>query len=374
LGWAAGLVGVMLAVRQFAQQGLSPVFGVVCDRTGPKPLIVCGQLVRSIGFGMLAFVDTAPGVLAAMILAGLGGAMFDAPKSSAMAALTAPEERQRRYALMGVHSGLGITLGTQAGALLIDQDFGLVALVAASTYVFLAMWNYLVLPSMSVSVGSLRAREGLGLVVRDRPFMMLVAIGIGYFFTATQFSLTFTLAATDVAGSSAAVAWIYLVNTAITVGLGYTLPRWLERRLAPIDTVALGTLVTALGLGMVAFSGTVPLILGAAVVFSLGAVASRPGLETVVANLADPVARGTYFGISQLSLAIGGALGLLLGGMAYDYGNAHDAAELPWLIFLAIGVATAVGFWLSRGSLMTVRETGASSATSTASTVTETAS
>ncbi|MBA2467845.1 MAG: MFS transporter, partial [Chloroflexia bacterium] len=42
LGWAAGTVGIMLAVRQFAQQGISPVFGMVCDRIGPKPLICAG--------------------------------------------------------------------------------------------------------------------------------------------------------------------------------------------------------------------------------------------------------------------------------------------------------------------------------------------
>jgi DHA1 family multidrug resistance protein-like MFS transporter len=245
LGWAAGLIGVMLAVRQFSQQGLAPIFGVVCDRTGPKPLICAGQLVRAVGFGSLAFVESTGGVLLAMILAGLGGAMFEAPKSSAMAALTSPEERQRRYALLGVTSGLGVTLGTQAGAVLIKQDFGTVALVAASVYVFLSAWIAIVLPRMHVSTGSLKAMEGLSRVWHDRPFVTLVGITIGYYFAANQFTLTFTLAAADVADSNSAVAWIYLVNTAISVGLGYFVPRWLERWLSPVDAVALGTIVIA---------------------------------------------------------------------------------------------------------------------------------
>jgi DHA1 family multidrug resistance protein-like MFS transporter len=291
-----------------------------------------------------------------MILAGLGGAMFEAPKSSAMAALTTPKERQRRYALLGVTSGLGVTLGTQAGAVLIKQDFGTVALVAASVYVFLSAWIAIVLPRMHVSTGSLKAMEGLTRVWHDRPFVTLVGITIGYYFAASQFTLTFTLAAADVAGSNSAVAWIYLVNTAISVGLGYFVPRWLERWLSPVDAVALGTIVISLGLGMVAFSGNVPLILLSAAVFSLGAVASRPGLETLVANLADPAARGTYFGISQLSLAIGGAAGYLLGGLAYDYGKAHDAEQAPWLVFFAIGVVTAFAFWVNRHALTAIRE------------------
>src|SRR5687767_10221220 len=53
LGWAAGTIGMMLAVRQFSQQGLSMFFGMLCDRVGPKPLICAGQLVRAAGFGAM---------------------------------------------------------------------------------------------------------------------------------------------------------------------------------------------------------------------------------------------------------------------------------------------------------------------------------
>src|SRR5438270_8179377 len=39
MGWSAGSVGVVLAVRQFAQQGLTPLSGMLADRFGPKGLI-----------------------------------------------------------------------------------------------------------------------------------------------------------------------------------------------------------------------------------------------------------------------------------------------------------------------------------------------
>jgi DHA1 family multidrug resistance protein-like MFS transporter len=45
LGWAAGSVGIVLALRQLTQQGLTTFFGVLCDRIGPKPLIATGMLV-----------------------------------------------------------------------------------------------------------------------------------------------------------------------------------------------------------------------------------------------------------------------------------------------------------------------------------------
>lgn len=106
--------------------------------------------------------------------------------------------------------------------------------------------------------------------------------------------------------------------TGITVGLGYFVPRWLERWFRPVDLLIAGTGVIAVGLALVGFSGNIVGVLRAAAVFSLGAIMARPGQETVTANLADPGVRGTYFGIGGLSLVIGGSLGLLFGGIAYD--------------------------------------------------------
>lgn len=356
LGWAAGTIGIMLAVRQFSQQGFSPIFGLICDRTGPKPLICAGQLVRAFGFGGMAFASTPLQVLLAMALAGVGGAMFDSPKSAAMASLTTPAERPRRYATLGVTSGLGVTLGTQLGALLITQDFAIVALASGGVYVFLFLWTLVALPPLRVSTGAMRATEGLGMIWRDRDFLLFLVIATGYFFVTSQFALTITLAAADIAGSASAVAWIYLVNTAITVGLGYFMPRWLERWFRPIDLMIVGTVVIAAGLALVGFSENVVAILVAAAVFSLGAILARPGQETVIANLAHPDARGAYFGIAGLSLAIGGSLGTLFGGIAYDYGERHDLQLATWLLFFAIGIVTAFLLRVNRSRFDQVRD------------------
>ena len=97
-------------------------------------------------------------------------------------------------------------------------------------------------------------------------------------------------------------------------------------------------------------------ILGAAAVFSLGAIMARPGQETVIANLADPGARGTYFGIGGLSLAVGGSLGFLFGGIAYDYGKQHDLQLATWLLFFAIGSTTAILLWINRQRFNQVRD------------------
>lgn len=356
LGWAAGTIGLLLAIRQFAQQALTSVFGVVCDRVGPRPLICLGMLVRAAGFASLAIADTFALVLVSLLLAGLGGAMFESPKSAALAHLSDPETRPRLYARMGVISGLGVTVGTQLGAILIEVDFAMVCLVSAIAYVVIFLVAWFGMPSMDVSIAPVGSMAGLSMALRDREFISYLLLLTGYWFAWTQFSLTITLAATAITGTDSAVAWIYAVNTAITVGLGLFLPGWLERWCAPIDLLIWGTLVLSVGLATVGFAQNTTAILLAAAVFSIGAVIARPGQETVTANLADPAARGTYFGVAALSLAIGGSLGNLLGGIAYDAGREHNLQLGTWLFFAGIGIASAVGIWFNRRRFGVIRE------------------
>ena len=50
LGWAAGVVGLALGLRQLTQQGLGVFGGSLADKFGARPLIVCGLLLRALGF------------------------------------------------------------------------------------------------------------------------------------------------------------------------------------------------------------------------------------------------------------------------------------------------------------------------------------
>ena len=357
LGWAAATIGLLLAIRQFTQQSVGIVFGILCDRIGPKPLIIAGMLLRSLGFATMAYATNFWLMLGSLLLAALGGAMFDSPKSAATAYLALPEQRQRVYSVLGVIGGIGVTVGTQIGAFLITYDFRLVCFASAVVYLIVTVAVIFLLPSMQVSSGSAAApMAGLSQALRDRTFMIFLILMSGYWFAWTQFSLTITLAATDIAGTVSAVSWIYLVNTGVTVGLGYFLPTWLGKWLKPIDLVIWGMVVLSIGLGLVGFASGTPSILFAAAVFSIGVVISRPGQETVTANLADPAARGTYFGVAYLSMAIGGGLGNLIGGVAYDYGREHDLQLATWIMFAAIGAISTIGLWLNRSSLGIVRQ------------------
>ena len=95
-------------------------------------------------------------------------------------------------------------------------------------------------------------------------------------------------------------------------------------------------------------------VLIAVAIFAIGAVMARPGQETVMANLAHPSARGTYFGIASIALAVGGGLGNYLGGVIYDAGGGAES-PVPWLIFGGVALTTSALLWFNRNRFSVVR-------------------
>jgi DHA1 family multidrug resistance protein-like MFS transporter len=335
---------LVLAARQLFQQGLSPFSGVLADRMGAKPLIALGMIVRAVGFAAMAFAGTYALLMAAVIVSAVGGALFESPRSAAIAALTHESERSAYFAKMGVVAGLGITAGTQLGALLLGVDFRLVALIGAACYVLIFVMILLWLPAVRVAEKGEPFR-GLNLAFRDRPFLTFTGFMGGHWFMSAQFSITLPLAATAIAGNPSAVAWVYAVNSAIAVLLGYPVPRLVERKIGPSRALIAGVVATAAGLVLIGFSRDIIPLMLAVVVYSLGIVLARPTEQTVAAGLANPVALGSYFGVAALSIAFGGGLGNYAGGVLYDLGGRLGLPALPWLIFAMIGLIAAAGLW-----------------------------
>src|SRR5436190_16261036 len=68
LALPAATVGLVLAVRQFLQQGFGPLGGALSDRIGYKPAILVGLVVRAGGFLLFGLSTALPGlVLGAML-------------------------------------------------------------------------------------------------------------------------------------------------------------------------------------------------------------------------------------------------------------------------------------------------------------------
>jgi MFS transporter, DHA1 family, multidrug resistance protein len=346
LGWPAAAIGLVLALRQLTQQGLTLPGGMLADRVGAKSLICAGMLLRACGFASMAWASSFPLLLSSAVLAALGGALFESPRSAAIAALTDERNRARYYSIVGVAGSMGMTLGPLIGALLLRLDFSVVALVAASCYIVTFAVTAVLLPAVRVASERRGLSYGIGLALRDRPFMVFNVLLMGYWFMWVQLSISLPLEARAISGTSDAVSWVYTLNAGMSVLLQYPLLRLAERYLRPLPILVLGVAIMALGLGGIGMVDSTATLLLCVALFSAGALLAAPSQQTVAASFANPAALGSYFGVNALALALGGGLGNYSGGVLYGLGREIGRPALPWLVFCTVGCAAALGMAL----------------------------
>ena len=82
LGLNLSEVGLFKGLKSLAQGLLEIVSGVVAERTGDAVLLVFGLVVAGAGYLMFAFAGSEAGVLACLILVGIGTAFQHAPSSA----------------------------------------------------------------------------------------------------------------------------------------------------------------------------------------------------------------------------------------------------------------------------------------------------
>ncbi|MDF3042755.1 MAG: major facilitator superfamily 1, partial [Thermomicrobiales bacterium] len=88
---------MVLLISTFFAWGGFFISGVLADRFGAKPLIAVGMIVRAVGFGAMGFATTYPVLMTTAIVAAVGGALFESPRSAAIAALTDERERSSYF-------------------------------------------------------------------------------------------------------------------------------------------------------------------------------------------------------------------------------------------------------------------------------------
>jgi MFS family permease len=98
LGFTTSMVGLVLGLRTFSQQGLYVIGGALSDHVGYKPVIVGSCAIRMAGFLLFGYCDTLPSALGAAFLSGFGAALF-APTVRAYLASESGERRVEAFAL-----------------------------------------------------------------------------------------------------------------------------------------------------------------------------------------------------------------------------------------------------------------------------------
>ncbi|MDX3529496.1 MFS transporter [Streptomyces sp. ID05-39B] len=359
VGMAGWMVGFVLGLRTFSQQGLFVVGGALADRYGVRPVVLAGCVLRIAGFGWLGYAGSAPAVVGAVLLTGFAAALFSPAVESEVARQAVAWEdsgggsRTRVLALFTVAGQAGAFVGPLLGALLLSVDFRAVCLAGAGVFVLVLAGHAWLLPQHIPGRVRVQVRGGIGPLLRNRRFLGLCCAYGAYLLAYNQLYLALPAEVERAAGSQAPLAWLFALSSLLVVTAQLPVTRWVGERLTLRRSMAAGLTLIATGFGVVAVAapsgvtgvtGLLPAA-GFVVLLTIGQMLVAPAARAWVPDLAQEGRLGLYMGalssVSGVIVLIGSAgTGTLL--------DSGLPAAVPWIV-LALVPAGAVLLLPRRG-------------------------
>ncbi|MEV3929920.1 MULTISPECIES: MFS transporter [unclassified Streptomyces] len=377
LGMSAAAVGIVLGVRNLSQQGLFLIGGSAADRLGARGVIIVGCAIRTAGFALFAFGDGLPVLLAASVLSGVAGALFN-PAVRTYLAQEAGERRAEAFALFNVFATTGALIGPLLGSALLLVDFRASALTAAGIFALLTVAQALVLPAREVAPATGGVAADWHEAVGNRAFLAFALAMVGMFTLENQLYLLLPAGARQATGWDGAAGLVFLVGTVAGIAFQLRLTRALKGRGSRGRWIATGLVLMGLAfLPPMLVAGTdappdgvldatlraLPVLTGA-LLLHLGVMIAQPFVMELIPAFGRPALTGTYFGLFYAVSGVAAALGNAAVGRAMDAarlgGGESPAALLPWACCLAAGLASAAAVtWLHRNGTLPRTRTAA---------------
>ncbi|WP_340374724.1 MFS transporter [Streptomyces sp. SS7] len=350
VGMAGWLVGFVLGLRTFSQQGLFVVGGALTDRYGVRPVVLAGCALRIAGFVWLGYAERVWAVTGAVLLVGFAAALFSPAVESEVARQAVVHEaagggsRTRVLALFTVAGQAGAFVGPLLGALLLAVDFRTVCLAGAGVFVLVLAAHAVLLPQHLPGRERVEVRGGIGPLLRNRRFLALCCAYGAYLLAYNQFYLALPAEVERAAGSQAPLAWLFALSSLLVVTAQLPVTHWAGERIGARRSAAAGLGLIAAGFTVVAaalpagLTGTTGLLpaAGFVVLLTLGQMLVAPAVRAWVPDLAERGRLGLYTGalssVSGLIVLLGSAAtGTLL--------DTRLPPAVPWLLLAAVPVA-----------------------------------
>ncbi|MFE7546154.1 MFS transporter [Streptomyces platensis] len=362
LGMSAAVVGIILGVRNLSQQGLFLIGGSASDRLGARRVIIAGCALRTVGFGLFALGDGLTVLIAASVLSGLAGALFN-PAVRAYLAQEAGTRKAEAFALFNVFATTGALIGPLLGSVLLLVDFRVSALTAAAIFALLTVAQAVVLPASEVAPATNSVLGDWREVLGNRVFLAFALAMVGMFTMQNQLYLLLPDGARRATGWDGAAGLVFLIGTVANLALQMRITRALKERgnrarwisaglglmglafVPPMAVAGLGA--PSGGLGDAALRA-LPVLAGALLLY-LGVMVAQPFVLELIPAFGRAELTGTYFGLFYVVSGIAAALGNTVVGWAMDTGEHTRTQWLPWACCLGFGLVSAAGVaWLHR--------------------------
>ena len=344
VGLTATAVSVALAIRQFSQQGLAMIGGALADRFQVKTLISVGVFLRVLGFLTLAFSSAYGMLIAAMILIGLGGVLFEMPYQSAIAMLTTNDNRPKYYSLNNTITGIASAIGPLLGVALLRLDFKVVCFGAASCFMINFVLSRVAMPPIMRQAKSYAVMPAVKRIAKDRPYQIFVLLMMVFWLGASQIDITYPLRVQEIYGSADGVGIMYTVYAVVMAVLQYPLVALASKRFSSRAAVVIGTGIITAALIATPFAADVKSFMAIVACYAVGMILARPNQQNIAVSMADTRALGMYLGVNSTAFAIGKGFGTIIGGASFDMAKKYTLENAPWYLYGVLVGTAMIGF------------------------------
>jgi DHA1 family tetracycline resistance protein-like MFS transporter len=331
----------------------SPLLGQLSDRFGRKPLLVISQVGTCIGFIVMAKAYALWVLYLARVIDGSTAGNLSLAQAY-IADTTAPENRTRSFALIGIAFGLGFFVGPfLSGYLAFHHGFTAPIWAAAGLSATSVLCTALLLPG-----GPPAASVGDAGPAGRRPSILEWHVYVEYFgrpqmrrlfvqFFAYVFSFsTFTSGLALFAErrfrwkgqpfSPREVGYILAYAGFLGILLQGGLIGRLVKRFGELQLVVSGFGSLVLGYILLSLSHDIPMLFVATTISSFGNGVVRPTLTGLVSRRASPREQGAVLGVTQSLTSMAAIVAPVMGGLLI---NAGRLSAWP----LASGAAALLG-------------------------------
>jgi MFS transporter, DHA1 family, multidrug resistance protein len=354
-------ITLLTSIYALSQFIFAPFWGQWSDRIGRRPLIlvgIAGSAITQMLFGL------ASSLTMLYVVRAIGGVLSSAtiPATTAyIADITPDADLSRNMAWLGSAVSLGVIIGPALGGLTTREDlhvtlglvnihienfalpFFLSAILMFLTLLLALRW----LPeSLSVSArNAISEKATFDWTKIENRLLILLGLTLAGQFGLSIFEGTFALYAQERFGYGPFETGIAFMVCGLVMAVFQVIAvGYLADRVRIISQVALGFGLMGTGILLLLVMRSLPLILGAISILSLGMALITPNLAALISKQ-DDQHKGALMGLQTATNSLGQVAGPFIGGVLFAW-----QASVPYLFagFFLTGIGVLIGFTRKR--------------------------
>ena len=333
-GFTAAQAGVLVAATGFGGMFSQLLGGWAADHLGRRRTLVAGLLLSAASLVALGAARGPVAIAVCAVLAGVFGDTYRPAAQALIADVLPPALRPIAFGLMFWALNLGFAVAALAAGLLAERGWWLLFAIDAATcagYAVVVLVGIRRDPPRPLHEGDGKA-PGFATALRDATFMLLVGFTVLQAVAYFQSFTVLPLAVVSVGLPPSAYGVVAATNGLVIIAL----QPMVTRRTAHLDasrTLAVSLVLCGVGFFTMRFATSLVAFVMCTVLWTLGEIGTAGLLPSIVADLAEPTARGRYLGLFGTAFGIAAFVAPLIGPSLFQAAGAPAVWTLCLVLF-----------------------------------------